>query len=428
MGPHFLYSALPKGISGMALLSATVRGVSAFLWPVLFLIAAQFLVPSVALLPPSLVGLKTWGPILALALTGAMAVGFNRGRVAFAVVSLACAFIAYKLFLQPGETDFAARAVFAALCLFTPLNLTVLAVLRERGVFTFYGARRLGIIVLEVLVMAWIVTQQQPQMVEWIYLPLFDSTSAAATRIPQFALLIMLMGIAVTVVDAVINRSAIDAGFAVALVAFAIGCNGVETPNHFAVYCGVSALILGIALLKDAYRLAFHDELTGLPSRRALNERLMSLGAHYTIAMLDVDHFKTFNDTHGHELGDQVLRMVAASIERVGGGGRAFRYGGEEFVVLFPGKRLHEAWSHLEAVRLEIAAYRLGIRGPDRPKQPPPERPGAVRHPAVQAVSVTISAGVAERNGRFATPESVLNAADEAMYRAKQKGRNRTSH
>jgi GGDEF domain-containing protein len=411
----------------MPLLSATVRGVSAFLWPVLLLIAAQFLVPLVALLPPSLAGLKTWGPILALALAGAMAVGFNRGRVVFAVVSLACAFIAYKLFLQRGVTDFPARAVFAALCLITPLNLTVLAVLRERGVFTFYGVRRLGTIVLEVLLMAWMITQQQPEMVEWIYLPLLDSTSVA-TPIPQFALLIMLVGITVTVVDAIINRSAIDAGFAVSLVAFAIGCNGVETPNHFAVYCGVSALILGIALLKDAYRLAFHDELTGLPSRRALNERLMSLGAHYTIAMLDVDHFKTFNDTHGHELGDQVLRMVAASIERVGGGGRAFRYGGEEFVVLFPGKRLHEAWSHLEAVRLEIAAYRLGIRGPDRPKQPPPERPGAVRHPAVQAVSVTISVGVAERNGRFATPESVLNAADEAMYRAKQKGRNRTSH
>ena len=427
MGPHFVYSALPKGISGMPLLSATVRGVSAFLWPVLLLIAAQFLVPLVALLPPSLAGLKTWGPILALALAGAMAVGFNRGRVVFAVVSLACAFIAYKLFLQRGVTDFPARAVFAALCLITPLNLTVLAVLRERGVFTFYGVRRLGTIVLEVLLMAWMITQQQPEMVEWIYLPLLDSTSLA-TPIPQFALLIMLVGITVTVVDAIINRSAIDAGFAVSLVAFAIGCNGVETPNHFAVYCGVSALILGIALLKDAYRLAFHDELTGLPSRRALNERLMSLGAHYTIAMLDVDHFKTFNDTHGHELGDQVLRMVAASIERVGGGGRAFRYGGEEFVVLFPGKRLHEAWSHLEAVRLEIAAYRLGIRGPDRPKQPPPERPGTVRHPAVQAVSVTISVGVAERNGRFATPESVLNAADEAMYRAKQKGRNRTSH
>jgi len=427
MGPHFLHSAVPKGVSGTPLLKATVRGISGFLWPVLLLVAAQFLVPLVALLPPSLAGLKTWGPILALALAGAMAVGFNRGRVAFAVVSLACAFIAYKLFLQHGETDFPARAVFAALCLFTPLNLTILAVLRERGVFTFYGARRLGTIVLEVVLMAWVITQQRPELVEWIYLPLFESSSLA-TPIPQLALLIMLVGIAVTVVDAVINRSAIDAGFAVALAAFAIGCNGVETPNHFAVYCGVSALILGIALLKDAYRLAFHDELTGLPSRRALNERLMSLGAHYTIAMLDVDHFKTFNDTHGHELGDQVLRMVAASIERVGGGGRAFRYGGEEFVVLFPGKRLHEAWSHLETVRLEIAAYRLGIRGPNRPKQAPPERQAAAPHPAVQAVSVTISVGVAERSGRFATPESVLSAADEAMYRAKQKGRNRTSH
>jgi hypothetical protein len=113
-------------------------------------------------------------------------------------------------------------------------------------------------------------------------------------------------------------------------VAFALACEGIDAPHYFAVYLTASAAILCAAVLQDTFRLAFRDELTGLPSRRALNERMMALGSNYTIAMLDVDHFKRFNDMYGHELGDQVLRMVAAKLARIGGGGRAYRYG-EEF-------------------------------------------------------------------------------------------------
>jgi len=75
------------------------------------------------------------------------------------------------------------------------------------------------------------------------------------------------------------------------------------------------------------------------------------MGRRYVIAMLDVDHFKSFNDTYGHDVGDQVLKMVAAKINGVKGGGKPFRYGGEEFTVIFPRRRLAEAIPHLEEVR-----------------------------------------------------------------------------
>jgi diguanylate cyclase (GGDEF)-like protein len=65
---------------------------------------------------------------------------------------------------------------------------------------------------------------------------------------------------------------------------------------------------------------------------------MMSLGHRFTIAMLDIDHFKRFNDTYGHEVGDQVLKMVAAKLGQVRKGGRAFRYGGEEFALVFPNR------------------------------------------------------------------------------------------
>jgi diguanylate cyclase (GGDEF)-like protein len=124
-------------------------------------------------------------------------------------------------------------------------------------------------------------------------------------------------------------------------------------------------------VLQDSYRMAFHDELTGLPGRRALNERLMGLDDHYAIAMIDVDHFKLFNDSWGHEVGDQVLKLVASRLQRVGGGGRAYRYGGEEFTIVFAGLRLSE-WP--------------------------------------------------------AAPDKVVDAADAALYRAKNGGRNRVAH
>src|SRR5215475_3125232 len=99
---------------------------------------------------------------------------------------------------------------------------------------------------------------------------------------------------------------------------------------------GTAGLIVAAAIVENSYRLAYHDELTLLPGRRAFNEAVMHLEHPFVIAAVDIDHFKSFNDTHGHDTGDQVLKLVAARLAEVGGGGRAFRYGGEEFTVIFP--------------------------------------------------------------------------------------------
>jgi GGDEF domain-containing protein len=158
-----------------------------------------------------------------------------------------------------------------------------------------------------------------------------------------------------------------------------------------------------------------------------LNERLLALGNHYAVAMVDVDHFKGFNDSWGHELGDQVLKMVARKLEQVGGGGRAYRYGGEEFVILFPGKRVRDVWSHLEALRKSIAGYQLAIRSGTRPEESEPGRAQRGTGTVERTVSVTVSIGLAQRAERNASPAVTLLAADRALYRAKEKGRNQCS-
>jgi len=183
-------------------------------------------------------------------------------------------------------------------------------------------------------------------------------------------------------------------------------------------------LMIAAAVAHEAYQMAFRDELTGLPGRRALNERMQRLGRNYVLAMTDVDHFKKFNDTHGHDVGDQVLRLVASKLAKVSGGGRAYRYGGEEFAVVFAGKSLEECMPHLEVIREVIANYHIQLRNQDN--RPQDDQQGRQRRAGsgVSSVSVTVSIGVAERQPEQRTPEEVLKSADQALYAAKGAGRN----
>ena len=215
-------------------------------------------------------------------------------------------------------------------------------------------------------------------------------------------------------------------GLAAALIAFFIAGFWAESPGTYSAFMTAAGVILVAALLQESHQLAFRDPLTGLPGRRALEERLRALGGHYAIAMVDVDHFKKFNDTHGHDIGDQVLKLVGGRLSQAAKGGVAYRYGGEEFSVLFPGASVDEAARELEDVRNSIETYKMAVRSPDRPKKSDEGAKHRGEGRTEQMLSVTVSIGVAgPKDG--ATPQQVIKAADEALYRAKQGGRNRVS-
>lgn len=395
--------------------------------PSAVLLIAYLLVPWLPGVPASLAGLKVYGPYIVLALGLAVSLAFRRGRVFFALLSLALAYAGFRFFLQAGSPEFVAYAVFAALCLFVPFNLGALSLLEERGTFNRHGLQRLAVVALQLALTAWVVRSRNVTAVAWAYSPLAETALFAASPVPQLGLAVMALSFATSLAAWFTTRSAIDLGFAGATAAFGIAAHGITTPNVFAVFITAAALILTVAVLQDTFRMAFRDELTGLPGRRALNERLAGLGRFYAIAMLDVDRFKGLNDHYGHDVGDQVLKMVAAQLARVGGGGKAYRYGGEEFTVLFPGKSVDEALPHLEALREDIAGHRLELRTAGRPATAASGRKQRGRRNSGKSVSVTISIGVAERNDRLLTPEDVVQAADKALYRAKDQGRNRVS-
>jgi diguanylate cyclase (GGDEF)-like protein len=404
-----------------------LRPLAPFLVPGALIAAAFAVVVQGAALPGSLEGLKVYGPYLVFAVGAALALAFNRGRALLALVVLGLAYGAQQRWLQQAPGAPSARAAYLALVLFVPLDLALLACLPERGTFNRHGAARLGVVALQVAIAAWLATAGGGAAVDWANRAFIDPAPFTAGRVPQLGILLIVLGLAASAISALLTRSAISGALAGAIVAFAIAARAPGASVAFAAFVGAAGLMVTIAVLQDTFRMAFRDELTGIPSRRALNERLAALGSRYTIAMADVDHFKKFNDTWGHDLGDQVLKMVAAHIADVGGGGKAYRYGGEEFTIVFPRREAAQAIPYLEALRREVESYRLALRGADRPKKSKGGKRERGGWRGKDTVAVTISIGVAERNERLATPQAVIEAADRALYRAKEKGRNRVS-
>lgn len=210
----------------------------------------------------------------------------------------------------------------------------------------------------------------------------------------------------------------LDLYLAVSLVPLCVGFSSAP-PHSLRAWLGVTGAAVAISVLFGAYRMAFIDALTGLPNRRALDERLARSQGRIAVAMADVDHFKRFNDRHGHEAGDRVLRTVARELRRCRGGS-AYRYGGEEFAIVFEGRQVERASESLERVRAGVESVRVRLRGGAA------RRAQAVRRGQQDGeVGVTISIGVAERDPERRTCSAVIDAADKALYRSKQRGRNR---
>lgn len=198
-----------------------------------------------------------------------------------------------------------------------------------------------------------------------------------------------------------------------------MGIMGVP-PNNFMLLCFSLALLF--IVLKESHNMAYRDQLTGISSRRAMEVQASGLGKRFAVVMCDVDHFKKFNDTYGHDTGDDVLRLVAKKLACVGGGGLTYRYGGEEFCIIFKNKSGQEAFPYIEPLRLTIANYTLILRDKDR-KQHTKEMRGISDVQGQQSVCVTMSFGIAETlsGEKF---EDVLKRADQRLYDAKEAGRN----
>lgn len=361
-----------------------------------------------------------WLPALLLAAAMAMALRFGRSRSFFILLNLLLAWIGLA-FYMPASVPFTRAVLYAGIAFLLPLNLLVSTWLRERGPLFSWRNSRYLILIVEII---FLVIVSEARVLPVARLLTFNAWANIGqfTIIPQPGLLVLVIGLFVTYgrLHALPN-SQHAAMFSTFLAVFGV-LNAGASQLSCIVWFSAAALIHTLALAQESWNLAYLDTLTELPSRRAMEEMLAKLNGQYAIAMVDVDHFKRFNDTYGHHVGDEVLRMVAYQLRETDGGARAFRYGGEEFCVVFDGKQAKEAKPHLEKVLEQVAAARFELRQRGRRRD---ERQSAARNSQIRNISVTISIGLAESSSRLTRPGVVLAAADKALYKAKKQGRNR---
>jgi diguanylate cyclase (GGDEF)-like protein len=368
---------------------------------------------------------------------------FNSSRVLFSLLVLLLAHRAVDFFSHGQIHTGPGRTAVALAALLIPLNFIVFASMRERGLVIAGVAPRFGLLFLESVIFAVLCRPENSSA---------RPQHPGEAAIPLWILLSFVAATAVFVRRFFQTRKPIEPGFVWSVAAVFMWLEFAPAGKAADAYVATAALILGASLIETSYVLAYHDELTGIRGRRAFNESLLSLDQQYAIAIVDIDHFKKFNDTYGHDVGDQVLCMVAKRLSQVGGDGQAFRCGGEEFAIVFRNTSAKEAFEHLDSLRQVVEKSTFQVRGSERRAERRAEkrrdprndlRKGEAdrRKPARRKIasaspnplpdrlsdhlSVTVSIGVAEPSTRYRQPEQVIQAADQALYRAKNKGRNR---
>lgn len=382
--------------------------------PIVILLTGSFyLYQNYHQVPVSITGGFVYLPhLLAIMVTG-LCVHFNRSAVFYYALLVVIANIA----LRTGWADNAMG--LNLLSAFLPLLLLTLTVMPERGLITIRAIPSYSLI----LVMAaftFYVQKTSPQWVtlvlltDWLPAKYFDWTNLSQSTLLLSAICLFQLFI-LCILQPAPNRAAGLGILFTLIVQMHLG----NQEASLIVFSSAALLMCLYAITQESWRMAYLDELTGLPARRALKEKFEKIGGRYTIAMLDVDHFKKFNDTYGHDIGDAVLRMIATKMSRVTGGGKPYRYGGEEFALVFTGRSSDDAWHHLEALRKVIASSRFVVNRADRRKKRSQKTSGKPT-----SVTVTVSIGIAGSGTTATSPWGVLKLADKALYRAKGKGRN----
>jgi len=348
---------------------------------------------------------------------------FNRNRVFFTLITL---LLSQYLLVDTGQEILNRKlylnVVYTAVCIFIPLNIIIFTFLTERGVLTPGGKNRIALIIAEIIFTATIFWLNNQSLIALLNKKVFSLRIISLTPVPQIATLLFLATMLILIIRQSKNISSYESSFTGVIVASFIALNFKGNNLAAVIFFSVSSVILIVAIIQDLYRKAYLDELTGIPTRRALMEELMKIGDKYTVAMLDIDFFKKFNDTYGYDVGDNALKFVAAMMKNVTGGGKIYRYGGEEFTIIFPGKGVDDAVPHLEKLRDKISRRGFILRGQDRPKKKPKNvKPSSN---SSKRLFLTVSIGVSEKTERNKTAEDVIKSADNELYRAKKNGRN----
>lgn len=378
---------------------------------------------------------------------------FKQGRSGFAALLMLVAYNIIQFRLQTPLAIGSTLFEYYFLVLLLPANLVLLLFLPERTLLSFQALSYHAIFILQAAAYYWFIQPEQLPLISHVLFVIEPWVLALGyvSVLPSILLGLLICAVLTAAILMLFRDVASDQAYLSALLASTLTVVEFEQQWISVSMFMMSAVMLLLCILKRSHEQAFIDELTCIPGRRALNIDLAQLSGKYSIAMLDIDRFKKFNDTYGHDIGDTVLKMVATKLTLVKGRGKVYRYGGEEFTIVFKGKSASDCIGYLDEIRLLIADYPFQIRQSAERRELQSQtgkrqndkrqsdklktdesngkgvNEGKTNHSLTdidKTVQVTISIGVAEGRSSMTTPEEVIKAADQLLYAAKEAGRN----
>jgi len=377
----------------------------------------------------SVTSLFIYIPDLCLLLTALLGWQIKQTRIFWAALSVLGL---YHYLLHPSSltpTDNARLVAFPILTVGLPLYFSILFTIKESKLASDHTVSRLLLaffpLILLLALYAW-APDIPPKILYWSVL------SNKASGWPEFcALSFALLGLVAYKLDDPKIKSFLTA-FLIGMVPLYLGLYVGLVPNplrsqaeisfHIIFSYSLLSIVFLHAILHMYWRRVYQDALTTIPNRQALDDHLHTLAGHFVLAMVDIDHFKKFNDSYGHAEGDNVLRMVAQHLQSHLGQ-KVYRYGGEEFCVVFEEAGLKEAEKMMDEARAQLEKRDFVIRTHRR--RTGEEKEGKGKDMLDSKVRITISVGVAQADKKAAHFHEVIKNADQALYKAKSKGRNR---
>jgi diguanylate cyclase (GGDEF)-like protein len=396
------------------------------IFPALMLFLPSFRPES--LLPETVLKVLPYMPYAGFIAAGILGLRLNQTRILWTALLFlgACYVMANHGLLQSLEIN--KLEMYQILCIGTPIMLVMTFIGKESRIFKFKSLVRIFILITPLLILVgWFSFSPETfqKMVSQDFFPLGN-----LLIIPQMS----FISVSILAFLSIISTDDKIKPFIQAtlitliplLVAAQAGMKGEFESELITVHTlaafSIASFIHLHAIFRMYWQRVYIDELTQIPNRRALDEHLQTLSGNYMIAMMDIDHFKSFNDRYGHDEGDNVLKLVGKSLNN--DMGNTFRYGGEEFFAVFEGRDCNSAFAVADRARKKLAKREFFIRIPQKARKTTSEKQRGQSKTNMKKVRVTISIGLAQPDEAHQTPAAVMKFADEALYRAKNKGRN----
>ncbi|MBH0189586.1 MAG: GGDEF domain-containing protein [Nitrospira sp.] len=383
---------------------------------IIFLAALGFLRPHG--LPPLVQGPVQAFPVIVLAFGLFFGWYLSSSRLILSLIVLAMADRSLIL-SAPADPVTSGYVTFSAVALLVPLNLMAVSIIKEETMATWRGVLRLAPVLIQPFIVWWLVQAEQAGMAQSLQQPLIPLMKGSWTAIPQLALLAYAGAVLLIGTRFISRNDPLDSGMFWAVIASFVAVQGFHhgwSPTGFFATAG---LILFVTLMQASHQQIYRDDLTGVPGKPAYDEAVAGLGRKYVLAVVGIDQLKQYGNQHGKPVREQVLCLVAPKILAAAGAGKVYRLAGEELTVLFPRKTATETLVDLGAIRKAVEATTLYLRGRDAVRE------GVGTKSMDQALTVTVSIGLAETGDATLPLELVTKSACRALYEAKGEGGNR---